>query len=153
MKPGSIALSLMATAENPMFEGWRRVTRNHSRQLLDASGVPVRTFPDSVTFRVTASTRSDRVLPFDRPDPIPGADAETWLKNLSFRLKIFSGVEAREIEPTTIKHLGMPPDVPYDERIYVVRFDIKNVPSTDRLVLEVFAPDGSRVGKFHLELL
>jgi hypothetical protein len=153
MKPGSTGLTLMATAESPMFEGWRRITRNHRRQLVDASGVPVRSFPESIVFRVTASTRSDRVLPFDRPDPIPGADAEMWLKNLSFRLKIFSGVEAREIEPASTKHLGMPPDVPYDERIYLVSFDVKDVPCTDRLVLEVFGPDGTRVGRFHLELL
>ena len=26
-------------------------------------------------------------------------------------------------------------------------------PATDRLVLEVFSPDGTRVGRFHLELL
>lgn len=153
MKPGPNDLTLMATAESPMFEGWRRVIRNNQRQLVDASGVPVRSFPENLNFRVTASTRSDRVLPFDQPDPIAGSDTETWLRNLSFRLKIFRGLDAREVEPVAIKNLGMPPDVPYDERIYLVSFDVKDVPSTDRLVLEVFAPDGTRVGKFHLELL
>ena len=153
LKPAGTGLTLMATAESPMFEGWKRVVRNHRSVLLDASGTPVRTFPETVNFRVTASTRSDRFMPFDKPDPIPGDDAKAWLKQLTFRLKIFHGLEAREVDPAAVKNLGVPPDVPYDERIYLVGFEIKDVPATDRLVLEVFAPDGTRVGRFHLELL
>jgi hypothetical protein len=153
LKPAGTGLALMATAESPMFEGWKRVVRNHRGVLLDASGTPVRMFPETVNFRVTASTRTDRLLPFDKPEPIPADDAGAWLKQLTFRLKIFDGLESRELEPAAVKNLGVPPDVPYDERIYLVRFEIKNVPATDRLVLEVFAPDGTRVGRFHLELL
>lgn len=143
----------MATAESPMFEGWRRVIRNHHSIVLDASGTPVRFFPQTLKFRVTASTRSDRLMPFDKPDPIEGSDARAWLKQLSFRLKIFHGLDAHEVEPAAITNLGMPPDIPYDERIYEVSFDLKDMPATDRLVLEVFSPDGERVGRFHLELL
>jgi hypothetical protein len=153
LKPAGTGLTLMATAESPMFEGWKRVMRNHRGVLLDASGTPVRLFPETVSFRVTASTRGDRLMPYDKPEPIPGDDVGTWLKQLTFRLKIFDGLESREVEPAAVKNLGVPPDVPYDERIYLVSFDIKDVPSSDRLVLEVFAPDGTRVGRFHLELL
>lgn len=153
LKPAGAYLTLMATAESPMFEGWRRVVRNHRSVLLDASGAPVRVFPGNLNFRVTASARNDRVLPFDKPDPIPGDDAKAWLKQLTFRLKIFHGLEAREVDPAAVKNLGVPPDVPYDERIYLVNFELKDVPASDRLMLEVFAPDGTRVGRFHLELL
>ena len=153
LKPSNTGLTLMATAESPQFEGWHRVVRNSRRTLLDAAGTPVRTFPGSVDFRVTASTRSDRVLPFDKPDPISATDANAWLKNLTFRLKIFRGLESRELEPAAMKNLGVPLDVPYDERIYLVSFDLQDVSASDRLVLEVFAPDGQRVGRFHLELL
>jgi len=153
LKPSNTTLSLMATAESPQFEGWRRVVREHRRTILDAAGAPIQIFPGTVDFRVTASTRSDRIMPFDKPDPIPGTDANDWLKSLTFRLKIFHGLEATEIEPAALKNLGVPADVPYDERIYLVSFDLHEVPSTDRLVLEVFGPDGERVGRFHLELL
>jgi hypothetical protein len=153
LKPAGSSLTLMATAESPLFEGWHRTVRNNRRRVLDAACTAVRAFPETIRFRVTASARADRVLPFDRPDPISGTDPETWLKKLSFRLKIFDGLDARELEPTAIKNLGMPPDVPYDERIYVVAFELKDVPVSDRLVLEVFAPDGTRVARFHLELL
>lgn len=153
LKPSNTGLTLMATAESPRFEGWHRVIRNNRRTLLDAAGAPVLTFPGSVDFRVTASERSDRVMPFDAPDPISATDANTWLTKLTFRLKIFHGLDATEVEPTALKNLGVPLDVPYDERIYLVSFDLRDVPVTDRLVLEVFAPDGERVGRFHLELL
>lgn len=153
LKPAGTPLTLMATAESPMFEGWRRVTRGNRTVLLDASGTPVRQFPKMVRFRVSASTRPDRMLPFDKPFPVTGDDPSKWLKQLSFRLKIFHGLDAREVQPATVQHLGVPPDVPYDERIYLVTFELKDVPAGDRLVLEVFAPDGTRVGKFHLELL
>ena len=153
LKPSGAALTLMATAESPMFEGWHRVTRKDRRILLDASGTPVRAYPQHLRFRVTASARGDRVMPLDRPDPISGDDANAWLKGLSFRLKIFTGLHSREVEPASIQHLGMPIDVPYDERIYQISFDLDDVPATDRLVLEIFSPDGTRVGRFHLELL
>lgn len=153
LMPSGKGLSLMATAECPLLEGWKRVVRNHHTVLLDAAGTPMRQFPDHVSFRVTASTRSDRLLPFDKPEPIQGGDPKTWLKQLSFRLKIFHGLEAHEIDPAGVTNLGVPADVPYDERIYLVSFGIKDIPATDRLMLEVFAPDGTRVGRFHLELL
>jgi hypothetical protein len=92
-------------------------------------------------------------MAFDKPDPIAGDDVNAWLKSLSFRLKIFNGLQSREVEPSSIQHLGMPVDVPYDERIYQISFDLDDVPPTDRLVLEIFSPDGTRVSRFHLELL
>lgn len=153
LRPSGTGLTLMATAECPLLEGWKRVVRNHHTVLLDSAGTPVRMFPEHLNFRVTASTRSDRLLSEDKPEPTPGADAKTWLKQLTFRLKIFHGLEAREVDPAGITNLGMPPDVPYDERIYLVSFEVRDIPATDRLMLEVFAPDGTRVGRFHLELL
>jgi hypothetical protein len=153
LKPSNTGLTLMATAESPLFEGWHRTVRNGRRALMDSAGTPVQAFPGSVDFRVTASTRSDRVMPFDKPDPISAPDANAWLKNLTFRLKIFHGLDAQELEPTAMKNLGVPLDVPYDERIYLVSFDLHDIPASYRLVLEVFGPDGERVGRFHLELL
>ena len=46
----------------------------------------------------------------------------------------------------------MPPDIPYDERVYQISFDIGRIPITDRVVLEVLSPSGERLCKFHLDL-
>jgi hypothetical protein len=43
--------------------------------------------------------------------------------------------------------------VHYDERIFRVNFDIGNRPVTDRLVLEVYSPDGKQIGRFPFLLL
>lgn len=154
LNPSGRPLTLMATAQSPRFEGWHRVTRDKHRVIVDGTDHPVTAYPDTVDFRVTASTRSMRSLLLDKPTAISIADEPAaLLLHLQFRLKIFHGLEAREVQPAAIRNLGVPPDVPYDERIYIVSFDLKDVSTEDRLVLEVFTPDGQRFCKFHLELL
>ncbi len=152
--PQHTPLLLMATAESPQFEGWQRVRRQHSWLLIDGSGVPVRQYPERIDFRVTASARHTAMLNYDKPTELvePG-DIDALLLQLTFKVKVFRGLKAYEVEPVSVRQLGMPPDVPYDERIYLVSFDLKDVPAEDRIVLEVFTPDGQRVCKFHLELL
>jgi hypothetical protein len=48
--------------------------------------------------------------------------------------------------------IGVPADIAYKERIYRVSVNLPRVPMSDRVVLEVFAPDGERICKFHLDL-
>jgi hypothetical protein len=51
-----------------------------------------------------------------------------------------------------VKLVGMPMDVPYDERIYRVSFDLGEVPLADRIVLEVLSPREERLTRFHLDM-
>ncbi len=57
------------------------------------------------------------------------------------------------IQPVLVRQIGMPADVPYDERVYRIAFDTGNIPVDARLVLEVFSPKGELLTKFHFELL
>jgi hypothetical protein len=49
--------------------------------------------------------------------------------------------------------IGVPADVPYDERVYRINFALDKLPITDRCVLEVLSPTGERLTKFHFDLL
>ena len=50
--------------------------------------------------------------------------------------------------------IGVPADVPYDERVYRVNFDLPdNEPVTERFVLEVIRPRGERLARLHFSLL
>jgi ubiquitin-protein ligase len=59
----------------------------------------------------------------------------------------------KELEPLSVKIIGVPADTPYDERIYRVSFELPNIPVDDRIVLNVLSPNGECLSKFHLQLL
>lgn len=146
-----ICFYLLGTVESPKFEGWRKVTINDRSRLFDASGQPVRTYPEELQFRITASTHEKMLdnQPFTIASSVPIND---YLLHLRFRLKIFHGVESRIMRPASVEPIGMPEDVSYDERIYRVRFHLGHIPIDDRIVLEVFSPTGDRLSKFHVDL-
>ena len=142
---------LMGTVESPKFEGWRKVTIKEHNHLLDASGQPVRLYPDDLQFRVTASAR-EKLLdsrPFTVASSLP---LNEYLLHLRFRLKIFHGLFQHTLRPVSVEAIGMPADISYDERIYRIHFNLDHVPIDDRVVLEVLAPTGERLSKFHVDL-
>lgn len=142
---------LMGTVESPKFDGWRKVTVNEQSHLLDAAGQPVRLYPEELQFRITASAR-EKLLdsqPFTIASNLPLND---YLLRLRFRLKIFHGLFQRTLRPVSVEPIGMPADISYDERIYRIRFNLDHVPIDDRVVLEVLAPTGERLSKFHVDL-
>jgi hypothetical protein len=65
---------------------------------------------------------------------------------------VFHGLRQTIVEPAAVKMIGVPDDMPYDERIYRVAFDLGDVSLDDRIVLEVLTPSGERLCKFHLDL-
>jgi hypothetical protein len=147
-------LHFWATAQSASFEGWRIVGDGRARALLSPNGEAVRYYPRALDFRVTASASGNPALELEHPLPLQvSSPLDDYLRNLQFRLKIFRGLHARVVQPTAVKMIGMPADVPYDERIFRVSFELPMVPIQDRMVLEVLAPDGERICKFHLDLL
>jgi hypothetical protein len=146
-----ICFYLLGTVESPKFEGWQRVTVNDRSHLFDAGGQPVRTYPQELQFRITASTHEKMLdnQPFTITSSIPMND---YLLHLRFRLKVFHGVESRIVRPASVEPIGMPADVSYEERIYRIRFNLGHIPIDDRIVLEVLAPTGERLSKFHVDL-
>lgn len=152
LEPGKQDFYLIASAESPTFAGMQRVVEGTKDRLVTTNGKKVDFYPERVEFRVTASGR-ERILddrPFETTDDI--SLNELFVK-LRFRIKVFHGLEARHIEPAYFEDIGMPRDVPYDERIYRIGFNLGKIPIEDRVVMEVFSPAGARLCKFHLDLL
>lgn len=144
---------LLATAVSPELDGWKRVNQGGSRFVFAADGSQVQTYPRQVQFRVSASAMGRapagyELLVVKSPTPL-----NDFLLDLRFRLKIFHGLHAREVEPAHVHMVGVPADVPYNERIYRLTFELPPVPVQDRMVLEVLSPQGERVARFHFELM
>jgi hypothetical protein len=154
LKPGKHTVYLLAAAESVGFEGMRRVKAGENvYTLLTPNGEPVTAYPQFIDFRVMATRRDLRETdldPFPMEQPVP--DLNQYLLGLQFELKVFHGLECRTLSPAIAQMVGMPGDVPYDERVYRLSFNIGQVPIGDKLVLEVLDPQGRRLTKFHLEL-
>lgn len=155
LHPAKQTVYLMASAESAGFEGMQRRNDNGRVVVTGADGEPVENYPDAIDFRVTASTKkrkldSDDLAPHEVNAARPVSE---YLLQLKFRLRIYRGLEGRTVEPDVVRLIGVPADVPYDERIYRVSFKIGAVSVQERIVLEVLDPDGNRVSKFHLEVL
>ena len=152
LRPANQDFYLMASAENPTFVGLRRINDGNRDKLISGTGKVVSLYPDRVQFRLTASAR-EKILddkPFGTESKLP---LDELLVKLRFRLKIFHGLEYRYVEPAFVEDVGMPRNLPSNERIYRIAFAIGKVPIEDRIVMEVFSPSGERLCKFHLDLL
>jgi hypothetical protein len=44
--------------------------------------------------------------------------------------------------------IGMPADLPYDERVYRININAGNLHITDRVVVEIFSPEGKLLTHF-----
>lgn len=145
-------VTLLGSAENPEFEGMVRRDVQQRGELFTANGDRVRNYPEHITFRITASSRTH----VTEPSPFPistSANINDYLLHLRFRVVIFNGLQQTVVRPESIEMIGMPGEVPYDERIYRVSVNLRDVPLTDRVVLEVRDEAGQRVCKFHLDLI
>jgi hypothetical protein len=152
LQPANQDFYLMASAENPTFIGLRRVTEHEKDRLVGRDGKSVSSYPERVQFRLTASAREKMIEdhPFGTHSQLP---LDELLVKLRFRLKIFHGLDYRYIEPAFVDDVGMPRNLPYNERIYRIGFVMGKVPIEDRVVMEVISPSGERLCKFHLDLL
>ena len=152
LKPSGVNLSLMGLIECPELEGAQHVAEGSKRRLVSANGDTITEFPQHFSFRITASLRK---LVIDGPVAsvnVPDDPQELLLK-LKFRIRAYSGLQSREIVPETIEMIGMPADVPYDERIYRINVNAGSIAITDRLVIEILSPEGERLTHFPFSLL
>jgi hypothetical protein len=152
LQPSKRSLILVASAQSSGFDGWQQVESNGSRLVYASTGRRIQRFPEYVDFRVTASARHDS---YNVGEPLYPtrctAELNEYLLGLKFRVKVFHGIDATVLEPKTVKLVGVPADVPYDERVYQLSFKLEDIPLEDRVVLEVLSPEGDRISKFHLE--
>jgi hypothetical protein len=145
---------LLACADNPQLENLKITRVNLGGTVVAADGSQMRQYPAELSFRVTASALDPEMLTSEiLPVQSHGQDMNRFLLGLNFQLKVYRALHMKVLRPARVTMIGMPADVPYDERVYRVAFDTEDIPVDARIVLEVIAPTGERLSRFHLELL
>jgi hypothetical protein len=152
LKPSKAVLSLIGLIECPELEGAQHVAEGSHRRLVSAEGETIKEFPQRFSFRITASLRKVFVEGPNTSVDVAD-DPQQLLLKLKFRIRVYNGLEVREIEPQSIEMIGMPADVPYDERVYRINIDTAKLPITDRLVVEIYSPQGELLTHFPFSLL
>lgn len=144
---------LLACLEDPAFDGVRVSRLRSDQSVIDPSGKHWEKYPSQLNFRVTATAMGDALSNLDSDEVNEAGDLNTLLLGLKFRLKVYRGLDMHIVLPASLKLIGMPADIPAEERVFRVSFDTKDLPVDDRLVLEVLTPGGQLLSRFHLELL
>ena len=152
LQPSGAVVSLLALIECPQIKGAHRVSRGLNSRVVLADGTRLRRFPRRFSFRITASLRK-MILEAPSLSLKYGRNPQDLLVGLKFKLRDYSALVATSFHPKSVRMIGMPADISYDERVYRVSFDIGDRPVTDRFLLEVYSPDGERLGRFCFELL
>jgi hypothetical protein len=147
LKPSGANLSLMGLIECPELEGAQSASEGTHKRLVSADGDTIRHFPQRFSFRITASLRK---MLIDRPVQSVDVSDEPHdlLLNLKFRIRAYNGLEAHEIAAESVEMIGMPADVPYDERVYRINLNNVVLPITARLVVEILTPQGELITHF-----
>ncbi|HEU4415590.1 MAG TPA: hypothetical protein VFT65_12465 [Candidatus Angelobacter sp.] len=152
LKPSGVNLALMGLIECPELEGAQRVASGMEAKLVSSDGGTIKMFPGHFSFRITATLQKVVVDSAASTLEYRG-DPRELLLQLKFRVKAYRGLEVREITPDSIELIGMPAEVPYDERIYRVNIKTADMPITDRLVIEILSPQGEVLTHFPFNLL
>jgi hypothetical protein len=152
LKPSGTNLSLMGLIECPELEGAQRIFDGSKSRLISTNGSTITEFPQRFSFRITASLRK---VVLDGPAYTVNIaeDPQELLLKLKFRIRAYSGLEAREITPESVDMIGMPADVPYDERVFRVNINTGTRPVTDRIIIEILSPEGERLTHFVFSVL
>ena len=153
IEPSDKKLYLLACIEDRRFDRLQVSRVPSSPFVIDAAGKVWRNYPNEITFRVTATGMNEQFVGMDSYDIKEKTDFNQLLLGLRFRLKAYRWLDMQIRQPEEVKMIGMPADVPYNERVFRVTFNTGDLPVDDRLVLEVLTPDGKLLSRFHLELL
>ncbi|HEY7405966.1 MAG TPA: hypothetical protein VIB39_20740 [Candidatus Angelobacter sp.] len=152
LQPSGLNLSLMGLIECPELEGAQHISEGLQAKIITAAGARMNEFPHHFSFRITASLRKI-ILDGPASSVIIPDDPYAFLLKLRFRIKAYHGLEVREVFADSVELIGMPGDVPYDERVYRVTVDIKDAPITDRFVVDILTPEGELLTHFPFTVL
>ena len=152
LKPSGVNLALIGLIECPELEGAQSVLEGTHKKLISADGDTIRHFPKRFSFRITASLRK---MLIDQPvaSVNVGDEPHQLLLNLKFRIRAYNALESHEIVPESVEMIGMPADVPYDERVYRINLNNVDLPTTARLVVEIRTRRGELLTHFPFSLL
>ncbi|HUQ49784.1 MAG TPA: hypothetical protein VM056_03635 [Terriglobales bacterium] len=153
LMPAKARLQILASMESKELEGVRQIRDGEDEFLRGPDGSAFKWYPKDLKFRF--SIGSSLVAIEKNPIHFETADAvNDFQATLRFQLKIFTGLKSEVLTPVETKMIGMPASVPYDQRIYSVRFQLPNeLPARERMRLEVLDRYGNLVTKFQVQLL
>lgn len=152
LQPSGAVLSLLGLVECAEIKGARQVSKGLDSRIVLPDGNTLQRFPRHFSFRITASLRKT-VLDPPSSSVSSSQDPANLLLGLKFKLRDYDALESQEVKPESVRMIGVPADIPYDERVFRVSFAVGNRPVTDRFMLEVYSPDGEQLGRFCFELL
>ena len=152
LQPSGEPLTFLATWIAPELAKYEKVITQTGNYVRDADGEIIRSYPEKMTLRITVGNKTvmDERKPMELESKM---SAEELARSVHFRLRIYDGLEYRLVEPESVQNIGVPKDVPYNERIYLVDFALKNVPIDRRLMIEVLDPNDQRVARFSVSML
>ncbi len=147
LMPAKQRLQLLATLESKELEGVRQIREGKDEFLRRPDGGPFQYYPRELRFRLSIGQKVTFLE--KNPSYIETKDSpEEFQSNLRFQLKLYQGLQVEVLTPEEAKVIGD------DERIYTVRFKLpRDVPSHERLKLEVYDRNGNQVAKFQVQLL
>ncbi|MEO6119564.1 MAG: hypothetical protein ABIP12_02650 [Terriglobales bacterium] len=153
LMPAKQRLQVLATLESKELEGVRQIRIGKDEFLRGPDGTPFRHYPRELRFRFSIG----RKVVFLEKDPMHVETQDSpdeFQSNLRFQLKLFKGLQVEVLTPEEANVIGVPTHIPYDERIYSVRFKLpRDIPSHERLKLEVHDRSGKLIAKFHVQLM
>jgi hypothetical protein len=152
LKPSGAVVSIVGLIECPEIEGAQQLSEGLRATIVSPDGVPLKHFPRIVSFRITTSLRKTFL---DAPEASLDTEEtpQQFLLKLGFRLKIYNGLHAREVQPTSVTNIGVPDAIASDERVFRITFDLGEALVTDRLILETLSPEGKTFTHFAFKLL
>lgn len=145
---------IMGSVENSEFQGLKVTRKLQGGSVQTPSGGELENYPATLKLRITASSIDAQL--FAGSDPIHVSDdteLNALLLSLDYQLKVYRGLKMTVLKPTSVRVIGIPADMPADERVYRVSFDTESIPVDARLCLEIFSPKGEKLTRLHLELL
>ena len=152
LQPSGAVISLLGLVECPELKGAKQVSKGLDSRIVLPDGNTLQRFPRHFSFRITASLRKT-VLDPPSASVSYSQDPANLLLGLKFKLRDYHALESQELKPESVRMIGVPADIPYDERVFRISFDVGDRPVTDRFMLEVYSPAGERLGRFCFELL
>ena len=153
LMPAKQKFTMMLTWDCREMESWQLLKSPQKTVIKDAHGNEVRYYPRELRFRFTISGDTKFKLQRRPLEYDTGLDPADFINRLTFRLKRFKDLEMTDFDPVRAEIIGVPPDIPYRERIYTIVFKVPKIPIEDRFALEVMDAEGNRVAKFPFFLM
>jgi hypothetical protein len=145
-------VTFLVTWIAPELKSMRRVVSGKGAYIRTDDGQVITKYPEKMVLRISVGERTkvDGTTPIEFDSPY---NADQLAKNLHFRLRVYNGLDYRVVEPTSAKMIGVPAELPYNQRIYLVEFPLKNVAVEERLMIEALDPNDTRVTRFTVSML